>query len=515
MNHVPDAASAGAWPTLTPQDPRYPDFAWGSNQRWIGTPDVVHLPSTAEQIRDCLQQAVTAGRRVAVRSGGHCYENFVGDPSVSVLIDLSRYRGVAYDPRHRAFSVESGARLGELYTGLYRDWGVTLPGGSCPTVGIGGHVAGGGFGPLSRRHGLTVDHLYAVEVATVDENGKAHLVTATREADDPNRDLWWAHTGGGGGNFGIVTRYWFRSPGIDGDDPAQLLPRPPSRMLVSTLGWFWPTMDEDSFVRLLGNYGTFFEHNSDPGSPYTAMFSQMNLTHKTAGGFAVTTVIDAAQPGAPGLLMDYLHHLQDGVAAESLTMEDRTLGWLHLAVQWAGLAATDTTTSFKAKSGYHRRGLTSESHSSIFGHLTADDYFNPTAGLMIMSHGGRVNSIEPAATAVAQRDSIIKMNYNAFWNDPAQDGFHLAWVRNFYRDVYASTGGVPAVTGATDGCFINYADADLADPAWNSSGQTWQQLYYKENYQRLLDIKNRWDPTGVFTHDLAIGAPAWQAATSA
>ncbi len=65
---------------------------------------------------------------------------------------------------------------------------------------------------------------YAVEVVVVDEAKTARRVVATREADDPNRELWWAHTGGGGGNFGVVTRYWFRSQGVDGRDPLRRCP---------------------------------------------------------------------------------------------------------------------------------------------------------------------------------------------------------------------------------------------------------------------------------------------------
>jgi FAD/FMN-containing dehydrogenase len=86
-----------------------------------------------------------------------------------------------------------------------------LPGGIGTGVGMGGHVTGGGFGPLSRLYGQMSDHLYAVETVVVDENGKAKAVTATREEDDPHRDLWWAHTDGGGGNFGVATKFWFRS----------------------------------------------------------------------------------------------------------------------------------------------------------------------------------------------------------------------------------------------------------------------------------------------------------------
>jgi FAD/FMN-containing dehydrogenase len=125
-----------------------------------------------------------------------------------------------------------GVTLGEAYRRLFAGWGVTVPAGWCPTVGAGGHVLGGGFGPLSRLLGLAVDYLYAVEVVVVDRRGRARRVVATRGRWDANRDLWWAHTGGGGGNFGVVTRYWFRTPGARSDDPSRLLPTPPGGLAV-------------------------------------------------------------------------------------------------------------------------------------------------------------------------------------------------------------------------------------------------------------------------------------------
>ncbi|GAA2601516.1 FAD-binding protein [Actinomadura fulvescens] len=504
------AAGGAAGPggrVVTPDDPRYPDLVWGANQRWIGAPEAVHVAGSTGDVAKIVRAAVRAGRRIAVRSGGHCYENFVGDPAVRVVLDLSRLDEVTYDPRRRAFAVEAGATLGDVYRGLYKDWGVTIPGGSCPTVGVGGHIAGGGFGPLSRSLGLTVDHLAAVEVVVVDADGGVRTVLATRAASDPHHDLWWAHTGGGGGNFGVVTRYWFRSPGATGDDAGSLLPRPPSEVLVSTVAWGWPTVNETSFARLLKNFGTFHERNSSPGSPYAAMFSQFNLTHKSAGGFAVTTQIDARTPNAERLLDDYLAAVNEGVGVPTLVLERRRLPWLHAATQWPGFAATDTTTRFKGKSAYLRKGLSDEQIAAFHKHLTRADYHNPTAIVMLMSHGGKVNTVAPGATAVAQRDSVIKANYIGFWTDQARDDEHVAWVRDFYRDVYADTGGVPVPGDRTDGCFINYADADLADPKWNGSQVAWHRLYYKDNYPRLQQVKARWDPRNVFHHALSIPLP--------
>ena len=111
-------------------------------------------------------------------------------------------------------------------------------------VGAEGHFSGGGVGFLSCLHGLSINHLYGVEVVVGDAHGRARAVVATRNHDDPNRDLWRAHTGGGGGNFGIVTRYLFRSPGVRGSDPAKLLPTPPAEVLVTAVSWPWAQMTQ-------------------------------------------------------------------------------------------------------------------------------------------------------------------------------------------------------------------------------------------------------------------------------
>jgi hypothetical protein len=125
---------------------------------------------------------------------------------------------------------------------------VTLPAGVSPNVGVGGHVVGGGFGFLCRQHGLAADHLYGVEVVVVDAMGAARSEVATREPSDPNRELWWAHTGRGGGNFGIVTRYWFRSPDATGNTPTRLLPTAPASVLTFKATWDWHAVDLEAGV---------------------------------------------------------------------------------------------------------------------------------------------------------------------------------------------------------------------------------------------------------------------------
>ena len=187
---------------ITPDNPQYE--YWndrGVNQFFHGHPDFIIPVATVDELKEALQEAVDQNKYLVVRGGGHCLENFVGNPEVQAIIDISKIKGVRFDTELNAFEVMSGETVGEMHQKLYDGWGVVLPVGEHPAIGMGGHIPGGAFGFLCRHMGLAVDYLYAVELLWVDENKKVQTVIATRDDKDPNRELWWAHTGGGRGKF--------------------------------------------------------------------------------------------------------------------------------------------------------------------------------------------------------------------------------------------------------------------------------------------------------------------------
>ncbi len=247
---------------IGPDDPRYLAVVDKRfNKRYRASPDYFRLVSSTDQVVSAVEEGVRDGRRLAVTSGGHCLEGFVSDAEVRVIIDVSPMKRVYYDVVRGAVAVEAGATVGETFRALFETWGVVIPLGEYPEIGMGGHVVGGAFGFLCRQLGLAADYLYAVEVVTVDGGGRASSVVATRETADPHRDLWWAHTGGGGGNFGVVTRYWFRSPGASGDDPVRLLPRAPESITTFKAEWNGcstvsppPPQQKESVARVLEAY---------------------------------------------------------------------------------------------------------------------------------------------------------------------------------------------------------------------------------------------------------------------
>ncbi|GHB09479.1 hypothetical protein [Streptomyces chryseus] len=145
-------------------------------------------------------------------------------------------------------------------------------------------------------------------------------------------------------------------------------------------------------------------------------------------------------------------------------------------------------------------GFTEHRIDAIHRHLTDPDYSNPDALVQVDSYGGAINTVGAEDTAVPQRSSVLKLQYQAYWTwdtDADRNGVldyrdaekdsgiaapHLRWIRNFYQDVYGPTGGVPAVADPafpatknanTDGCYINYPDVDLLDvQRLNTSGQS-------------------------------------------
>lgn len=490
---------------IGPDDPRYRAVVDKRfNKRFSASPDYLQLVSSTDQVISAVDDAVSEGRRLVVTSGGHCLEGFVSDPDVRVIIDVSPMKRIYYDTKMGAVTVEAGATVGETFRTLFEMWGVLIPLGEYPGIGMGGHVAGGAFGFLCRQLGLTVEYLYAVEVVTVDESGRASSVVATREMSDPNRDLWWAHTGGGAGNFGVVTRYWFRSPGASGDDPAKLLPPAPKSITTFYAEWKWSDIDRPSFLRLLQNHGTWCERNSGADSPNASLWTLFEIRRQQFGKIIVRG-LSTAGDAAERQVDDYLAALSEGVIAPQAKKFTR-MSWLDFALNpFPDLfAGPPGGVSVKVKDALLRKRFTDRQFGVAYDYLTRTDHDVGGGMLGLATYGGRINTVARDATAAAQRDSILDIACTAGWLDPLEETKNLKWVRAFYRELFSESGGVPAPGDAYDGTFINHPDVDIADPALNTSGIPWTTLYYNENYPRLQRIKARWDPRNVFRHALSI-----------
>jgi hypothetical protein len=382
---------------------------------------------------------------------------------------------------------------------LYKLYDRALPTGSCYSVGAGGHISGGGYGLLARKYGLIVDWLDAVEIVTVDADGQARITVAEKHGEAA--DLLWACQGGGGGNYGIITRFWFRD-----------LPPAPAEALLVNIAWDWEDMEQEEFAEIVRRYGDFLKRNSAPGGPYDGLFALLHLTHRTfipelptvaTGQIVLTAQYVGDEPGRLGEFTDFM--TATGVRAPVAqrapvglnffphpTKAPQTLPWLYATQSIDG---SGPNRRGKYKSAYMKEPFPEAQIATMWRFLT-DDLENGQALLQVDSYGGAVNAVASDATAIPQRSSIMKLQYQAYWTDPADGEANLAWIRAFYEEMYGPAGPVP--DGVMDGCYVNYPDVDLID---------WQHLYYQGSYGRLQQAKAAWDPLDVFNHAQSVELP--------
>jgi FAD/FMN-containing dehydrogenase len=476
---------------ITPSDPQYDALRTGFNLRWVGSPASIALCSDAEQVRQTVQQAVDNGQRVTVRSGNHCYEDFAVGNDGGVIVDMSPMSAVGMDAESGQYFIEAGAQLLNVYTTLDQQYGVTLPGGSCATVGAGGHITGGGYGVMSRLYGLTVDYLDAVELVHVTREGRAEVITASRDSTDPDeQDLLWGHTGGGGGNFGIVTKFFFRE-----------LPPAPAEAYTVFHTFDFDSLGQAGFRRLVQNYGNFMAENSGVDSPFKGLFPGLAIP-QAPGKIGLFGQYSGDQPE---LLEQYAQAVGAGVPAPSASTgmvrhrlyaqssDISTVPWLEATKNISGVGPAQRA---KYKSAYMLQPFPDEQIDVMWEFFVHPDNPNPQASIGIDGYGCQVNAVDSAATAVAQRSSILKLQYQTYWTDPADDDANLEWIRSFYAAMYGEQGPMP--DALLDGCYVNYADVDLID---------WPALYYKDGYARLQQVKARWDPLNIFNYAQSIRLP--------
>jgi FAD/FMN-containing dehydrogenase len=472
---------------VLPKDPRYDALCRGFNQRFAGKPAYIEVCGTAEQVRQAVQLAVDHSLRVTVRCGGHCYEGFVSHNDGGVIIDLSPLRGVGKD-RDGLYCVEGGCTLWDVYVQLYRRYGVTLPGGTCYSVGVGGHVPGGGYGALSRKFGLTIDYLFAVELVHVTRQGKAAIVTARRDAaQEAERELLWAHQGGGGGNFGVATRFWFKD-----------LPAAPAQAYLVDLAWDWADINRDGFRHLVGEYGKFFAENSGVDSAYKDLFAELHLNHRAARQIGLLALTVGKEAAAVEALVDRIK--PPGVRVPAAKPYGRWLPWIEAAQTMNPSGANRRA---KHKGAFQNRPFPAAQVDVLWDFLTSDKYHNAVAGVQIDAYGCQINAVAADRTAMPHRSSVLLLQYMAHWANAkgaAQTGdgddTNLEWLRKFYTAMYGERGPLP--DGTVDGSYVNFPDTDLRD---------WQKLYYKDNYARLQQVKKRWDSANVFRHAQSIEMP--------
>ena len=147
--------------TVAREDTRFENLKKSRNNRWPSTPadsyQSITICESGEDTAQAVQRIINAGQRPTIRSGGHCYEDFHANNPSGTLIDMGMMSYTGKLPHDQRYCIGPGATLGKVYQDLYKLYNVTLPGGTCSSVGAGGHITGGGYGYLSRLYGTSAD----------------------------------------------------------------------------------------------------------------------------------------------------------------------------------------------------------------------------------------------------------------------------------------------------------------------------------------------------------------------
>jgi FAD/FMN-containing dehydrogenase len=384
---------------------------------------------------------------VAVRSGGH---NIAGNAVCDggIVISLAKMKSIRVDPAARRAWVEPGNTLGDVDNET-QAYGLAVPTGINSTTGIAGLTLGGGFGWLSRKHGLTIDSLISADVVTP----SGDLVRASAEE---NADLFWGIRGGGG-NFGIVTAFEFSLHPVG--------PEILSGLIVH------PFKDARA---VLAYYRDFCAKAPDDLTVWAVMRKAPPLPF-----------LPEAVHGTEVLILAALY-AGDMAAGEKALAPLRAFGTPIADVisphQFTAFqAAFDPLLTPGARNYWKSHDflkLPDKLLDTLVGYV--ETLPDPQCEIFIAQMGGATNRVPADATAYRHREAEFIMNVHGRWSDASQDARCIAWCRELFD---------AAAPHATGGVYVNFMTEEETQRV---------EKAYGASYARLVKLKNEYDPTNMF-----------------
>jgi len=432
---------------ILPSDDAYEDARKIWNAMIDKHPALIARCATTSDVVRAVNFARNNRLVLAIRGGGH---NIAGNALCDdgIVIDLSRMKAASVDPVARRVTIEGGATLADLDAATQAH-GLATPTGINSTTGIAGLTLGGGFGWLSRKYGMTVDNLESAEVVTA--AGKVVRASATEQPD-----LFWALRGGGG-NFGVVTRFEFRLHPVG--------PNLLSGMVV------YPISAAKS---VLQQYRAFMAKAPDDLSVWTVLRLAPPLPF-----------LPAAVHGK-GVIVLALLYVGDPKRGEPLIQPLRKFGTPageHVGVQpYTAWQQTFDPLLTAGVRNYWKSHNLSTLDDGLFDIVI--DYIgkqpSPLCEIFFGAIGGATTRPAPDSAAYAHRDAMFVMNVHDRWEDPADDERCIAWARDFFK---------ASAPFASSGVYVNFLTAEESDRV---------RAAYGPNYERLAQIKRKYDPENLF-----------------
>ncbi|XP_044969010.1 berberine bridge enzyme-like Cyn d 4 [Hordeum vulgare subsp. vulgare] len=449
---------------------RNPKFMANTNVK----PLYIVMPTNTSHVQGTVRCGRQCNMSIRVRSGGHDYEG-LSYRSVHakdfVVLDLSQLHKVSVDSHTSTAWVESGATLGELY---YKVWKASdvlgFPAGLCPTVGVGGHFSGGGFGMLMRKYGLAIDNVIDVELV----DAKGRLLNKTSMGSD----VFWAIRGGGGESFGIVLKWQVKLVPVPRTVTVfnvSVSTRQGAVDVVTKWQQVAPTLRDDLFIRVLvqnqrADFQSLFLGTCDVLLPVMSdHFPELKFNRSDCKEMTWIQSVPYIYLGNNSTVEDLLNRTSSAFAHNN---------------------------GFKAKSDFVRQAIPRDVWASIFTKLAQPEAHY---GLMILDpYGGKISAVPESATPFPHRAGVLyNIQYINYWNMASGNGtVQTKWIRDMYTFM------APYVSSNPREAYFNYRDLDLGD-----SFEVWGPKYFKRNYPRLVMAKGMIDYDDYFHNEQSIPSP--------
>lgn len=420
-------------------------------------PAGIAVCATPRDAATCVTWARETGTPFAVRSGGHSYAGFSTSPGL--VINVRGLRGAQVNPAEGTVTAAAGVNNADFGDAV-DSYGVYVPGGRCPTVGLSGLTLGGGWGFSCRHLGMTCDSLVSTDIALA----SGEIVTAS-ETENP--DLFWALRGAAGGNFGVNTSFTYR---------------------------FVPTRDVTFFEAIWNGGDTaavvaaLMRMQQDAPRELglrLAVRSQSRMPRSVPAPFTVDVI--GMHWGEPEVVRELVDRVQEVQPADTLTIEK-----MAFPIARGKLAATTPTGTYQIKTGFVRGTFSSEALVTMLEGMAAmpgvpSRAQESTVG--IYCWGGKISEVPADATAFVHREADFLYKSEVLWEATDDTDLiieNLDWVEEFHASMQ------PYLSG---GAYQNFVDR---------SQENWADAYYGQNLPRLVELKRKWDPDNVFRFQQSI-----------
>jgi FAD/FMN-containing dehydrogenase len=440
---------------VLPDDPNYDEVREIWNAMIDRRPAVIVQCAEADDVLHAISYARENRLEISIRGGGH---NIAGSALCDngLMIDFSNMTTVSVDAQKRRAYVEPGATLGDFDKAVQAH-GLASPVGINSTTGMAGLTLGGGFGWLTRKYGMTIDNLVSAEMVTADGR-KIHV------SENENKDLFWAIRGGGG-NFGVVTRFEFSLYPVGPEILAGLLvfPIDQAKQVLEKYREFVKSAPEELNIWVV--------LRKAPPLPF--------LSESVHGKEVVVLAVFYAGDIAEGeKLIDPLRSFGDAYGEH--------IGAQPYA-QWQ--QAFDPLLTPGARNYWKSHNFTKLSDGALDSIIEfAGKLPSPQCEIFIGLIEGAANRVPSDAMAYGHRDAKFVLNVHGRWDEAAQDEACIAWARAFFE---------ASAPYASAGAYVNFMTGDEGNRV---------AAAYGVNYERLKQIKKKYDPENIFHNNQNIKA---------